>query len=165
MPSYQATKMSAVVVIEWQKSILFIRRPKIPPDPWAGHFSFPGGRFDPEDENITNTACREVMEEVGLKFNPNELKKSLLPLTTHFKGMQVQPFYTQLKEKKKIKEDKKEVNYSKWVPLETLTNRSIRKKKPLDPNNKHRFYDGIPLDDYYIWGITLQIIDQMFSKS
>ena len=162
MSSYQPVKMSAVVVIEWQENILFIRRSNFPPNPWAGHFSFPGGRFDPKDKEIINTARREVMEEVGLKLDTDKLNKSLLPLDTHFGGMLVQPFYTQLNVEQTIKEDKKEVRYSKWVPLRTLINLSIRQTKTLDPRNKHHFYDCIPLDDYYIWGITLRIIDKMF---
>jgi len=46
--------------------VLLIRRADHPGDAWSGHMAFPGGREDPQDENLLATAIRETLEEVGL---------------------------------------------------------------------------------------------------
>ena len=38
-----------------------------------GAFVFPGGRRDPEDADLRATACREVMEEIGVEIDPLKL--------------------------------------------------------------------------------------------
>jgi 8-oxo-dGTP pyrophosphatase MutT (NUDIX family) len=47
-------------------SVLLIRRAEHPLDPWSGHMAFPGGRRDPKDSDLFETACRETREEVGI---------------------------------------------------------------------------------------------------
>jgi len=41
---------------------LFVRRAKVPGDPWSGHVALPGGRRDPEDADLLDTARRETLE-------------------------------------------------------------------------------------------------------
>ena len=40
---------------------------------YPGAFVFPGGRRDECDADITATACREVMEEIGVEIDPRRL--------------------------------------------------------------------------------------------
>src|SRR4051812_3842337 len=40
--------------------ILFIRRAEHPQDPWSGHMAFPGGREEPGDADLLETAIRET---------------------------------------------------------------------------------------------------------
>lgn len=49
-----------------------IRRAERADDPWSGHIALPGGRWDPEDDDLRTTALREAQEEVGL--DPKELE-------------------------------------------------------------------------------------------
>jgi 8-oxo-dGTP pyrophosphatase MutT (NUDIX family) len=46
--------------------LLFIRRAEHPKDPWSGQLGFPGGRAEPEDASLSDTAARETREELGL---------------------------------------------------------------------------------------------------
>lgn len=165
MSLYHLSQTAAVVVIEWQQSLLFIRRQERSGDPWSGHFSFPGGRPELADKNLAATACREVKEEVGLNLEKENLTHPIPPLKTHFGRMDIQPFYIKLKEEQKIKEDKKEVKYSKWVPLSMITDFSIRQRQFLNAYDLHEEYVCIPIDDYYIWGVTLEIVDKMFGEN
>ena len=48
------------------ESILLIRRSEREEGSWSGHWSFPGGRHDPEDPELLHTALRELEEERGL---------------------------------------------------------------------------------------------------
>lgn len=40
---------------------------------YPGAFVFPGGRFDPDDDDIRATARREVCEEIGIEIDPQRL--------------------------------------------------------------------------------------------
>ena len=40
---------------------------------YPGAFVFPGGRSDAEDNDLRTTACREVMEEIGVEIDPRHL--------------------------------------------------------------------------------------------
>lgn len=46
--------------------LLVIKRAERERDHWSGHLALPGGRRDPEDENLRRTAVRETLEEVGI---------------------------------------------------------------------------------------------------
>ena len=41
-------------------------------DPWSGQMAFPGGRCEPEDVGLLETACRETSEEIGLDLTSSE---------------------------------------------------------------------------------------------
>jgi 8-oxo-dGTP pyrophosphatase MutT (NUDIX family) len=46
--------------------MLFIRRAEHPDDPWSGHMAYPGGRAEPQDQDLRDTAIRETREEIGI---------------------------------------------------------------------------------------------------
>src|SRR5215213_5648297 len=46
--------------------LLVIKRSEAEHDHWSGHLALPGGRVEPEDENLLATAARETREEVGI---------------------------------------------------------------------------------------------------
>ena len=51
---------------EPEPSFLLVRRAHSPRDPWSGQMALPGGRRDPEDTGLRETAVRETREEVGI---------------------------------------------------------------------------------------------------
>jgi 8-oxo-dGTP pyrophosphatase MutT (NUDIX family) len=63
-------KPAAVALILREKAsameLLFIERARHPRDPWSGNIGLPGGRMDPRDADLRQTAERETMEEVGI---------------------------------------------------------------------------------------------------
>lgn len=70
LPRGESTRAAAVAAIVRDvgddTEVLFIRRADNPRDPWSGHMAFPGGRFDPTDPDLFETAVRETREEIGL---------------------------------------------------------------------------------------------------
>jgi 8-oxo-dGTP pyrophosphatase MutT (NUDIX family) len=65
-------------------------------DPWSGHVSLPGGRYEPADPHLLATAIRESAEELGLDLGGAARYLGRMP-TLHPRnagpnGMEVTPF-------------------------------------------------------------------------
>lgn len=58
----------------------------------AGEISFPGGRRDPGDADLSATALREAHEEIGLDPAAVELGESLPTTGTFVTGYRIHPF-------------------------------------------------------------------------
>ncbi|HEX4463800.1 MAG TPA: CoA pyrophosphatase [Solirubrobacterales bacterium] len=58
----------------------------------AGEISFPGGRRDPEDVDLSATALREAQEEIGLDPAIVELGEELPPTNTFVTSYRIHPF-------------------------------------------------------------------------
>ena len=58
----------------------------------AGEISFPGGRQDPEDADLTETALREAEEEIGLARDVVTLLGDLPPISTFATNYLIHPF-------------------------------------------------------------------------
>src|SRR5213596_3679172 len=46
--------------------LLMIKRADAEGDPWSGHIACPGGRMEPGDHDLEQTAIRETWEETGV---------------------------------------------------------------------------------------------------
>lgn len=62
--------------------LLFIRRTEHEGDRHSGQVAFPGGRWDPTDQDTTSTALREAQEEIGLDPKRVRLLGEMRPLHT-----------------------------------------------------------------------------------
>lgn len=57
-----------------------------------GQISLPGGRFDPQDGSLAQTALRETWEEIGVSPHSVELVRQLPQVNTRVSGFVVTPY-------------------------------------------------------------------------
>ena len=123
----------------------------------AGQISFPGGRMEPQDVDIRDTALRETHEEIGIEPTCVDVAGYLTPMPT-ITGYAVTPVVGLLGGGIRLTLDPSEVDVAFEVPLPFL----------LDPGNERRgerVIDEIPVPiveftygGHRIWGATASMI-------
>jgi 8-oxo-dGTP pyrophosphatase MutT (NUDIX family) len=142
--------------------LLFIRRAEHPLDPWSGQMAFPGGRAEPADADLRETAIRETHEEIGLdlrrgaehlgtldevramaRMRPMEL--SILPFVFRLVG----PFEPALSS---------EVTRVHWLPLAAVLGADLRSTMEYVHEGAARRFPCVRVDDVVIWGLTYRML-------
>ncbi|KAG9065148.1 nudix (nucleoside diphosphate linked moiety X)-type motif 8 [Linnemannia hyalina] len=133
-----------------------------------GEVSFPGGKRDPTDTSVLDTALREMEEEIFISRDKVEVLGECAPLPNKGCTLKVHPFVGYIKEPiedlDSIKFNKDEVQRVFTVPLQDLMNpekRSMvqfRSSKFLYPVWK---VDG---EGITIWGLTAFIMDGVLRR-
>jgi len=63
----------------------------------GGQIAFPGGKHDPEDETMLDTAIREVREELGLLIDRADVLAELPVVETRTTGYRVFPYLARIR--------------------------------------------------------------------
>lgn len=123
----------------------------------AGQVSFPGGRMEQHDPDVTATALRETHEEVGIEPRHVTVIGHLPPMPT-MTGYAVSPVVGIVSDGAELLIDRTEVEFTFEVPLEFL----------LDETNDRRverrvYGHSIPMVEFHydgqrIWGATAQML-------
>ena len=142
--------------------VLCIRRAERAGDPWSGHIGLPGGRREPADANLLETAIRETREEIGVELPPAHLLGSLAdmrPSTPSQPQLIIRPFVFGL-ETRPVAGTSSEVAGAYWVPLDELSSSNGRTTVAL----KEEMIEvpcfkisGLP-DGLVVWGLTYRIL-------
>ena len=121
----------------------------------SGEVSFPGGKWEEQDESLFDTALRESYEEIGLKQN-NMIKLGSLNYLLSRHKVEVNPFVGYL-ETEQVFEGNYEIDTIFTVPISFLTNpKNINYKE----FNRKDLKVSIPSWVYngnHIWGLTAMI--------
>jgi len=148
--------------------VLLIRRAEHPGDPWSGHMAFPGGREDPEYENLLATAIRETLEELSLDLRrARRLLGQLAPLPAMTRerpvGMTIVPFVFELTAEAELSYSD-EVAEAVWVPLDPLLHGRLRTTFAVDRGGGERVqFPAHDVDGRIVWGLTYRMLDSLFT--
>ena len=161
----ESAKKAGVLVLlgsSGNSDILLIRRQNHPEDKHGGQVSFPGGKQEPSDNVLLDTALREAKEEVGVKANDIELIGQLSPLYIPVSNFHVFPFVAVSDRKVDLVIDPSEVAETLHLPLSTIFTEtpqtaSIR----LSTGYRLSGVPYFPLDQYKVWGATAMILAEL----
>lgn len=126
----------------------------------AGQISFPGGRVDAGDADAVAAALREAEEEVGLPRHQVEMIGRLDTYVTRT-GFEVTPCVGLVAPPGLYRPDPFEVAEVFEVPLRFFRERSSRRLESRMYQGTQRFFYAYPWGEYYIWGVTAGILNNL----
>ena len=143
--------------------VLLMKRTERVGDPWSGHISLPGGRFDKRDDDLLATAIRETREELGIELVGARLLgnlPTLSPLSAGPSGMEVTPFVFMTTEPVEPQLSA-EAAAAFWLPVETAMSGALDDLYTY-PGTERQFpswrYEG-----HVIWGLTFRILAELLA--
>jgi 8-oxo-dGTP pyrophosphatase MutT (NUDIX family) len=133
----------------------------------AGEISFPGGRRDPEDRDLRETALREAEEEIGLARTEVRMLGELPPVSTFVTGYLIHPFVGMIPAGRPSigqswRPSPHEVDAVLELPLRTL--RESRTRTPMERRGISFETDAYIVAEHLIWGATARILDDLYER-
>jgi len=144
---------------------LFIKRAARSGDPWSGQVALPGGRFEPDDQDLERTAIRETAEETGVELSSSTrlgVLDDLYPRTPTLPPVLVRPFVFSLAAAPPLVISD-EVERAFWVSLSRLVEPSVRREVKLLIRGEQRIFPAYDLGEDVIWGMTERILTPLLT--
>jgi 8-oxo-dGTP pyrophosphatase MutT (NUDIX family) len=147
--------------------LLMIKRAEAERDPWSGHVACPGGRMEPGDHDLQQTAIRETWEETGIDVGRDgEILGTLddvYPRTPVLPPIVVRPYVGVVRPDVRIVASP-EVAEAFWVPIPALRERAswgtglvmVRGSEEERPVFRH--------GGYTVWGLTERVLRQFLER-
>jgi 8-oxo-dGTP pyrophosphatase MutT (NUDIX family) len=128
----------------------------------AGEISFPGGRCDPEDPSLADTALREAEEESGLAREAVNVVGALERTSTFATNYAIHPFVGLLEGERTWRPSVEEVD----VVLEP-TLRAVREGRTRTRMERRGIAfetDAYAFEGELVWGATARILEQLLER-
>jgi 8-oxo-dGTP pyrophosphatase MutT (NUDIX family) len=150
-----------------EPELLMIKRAEAEKDPWSGHVACPGGRMEPGDRDLEQTAVRETWEETGIDIARDGRVLGALddmsPRTPSLPPLVIRPFIAVVKPEVTIVESV-EVAEAFWVPLAAIRETAAwgRAFVPIRDVGE-REVDVFRHGEYTVWGLTHRALTQFLA--
>jgi 8-oxo-dGTP pyrophosphatase MutT (NUDIX family) len=141
--------------------ILTLRSAHLPSH--AGQIAFPGGRVEPSDATVIDTALRESHEEIGLEAD-HVTPIGLLDGYRTGSGYRIVPVLGLVSPAFTMKANEGEVDEVFEVPLEFLMTVGNHQRHSRQWQGQMRHFYAMPYGDRYIWGATAGILRIMYER-
>ena len=139
---------------------VFIQRPDYD-GVHGGQISFPGGKNEPEDENVIKTALREAHEEIGVDSSKVRVIDTLTPLFIPVSNIIVTPVIGWIKEKPVFIHQPEEVVFLIDADLKKLLDPGIVRVKPFEIRGEMIEVKYFDYEGNTIWGATAMILQEL----
>ena len=132
----------------------------------GGQIAFPGGKHDPEDETMLDTALREVREELGLVIDRSDVLAELPMEQTRTTGYRVFPFLARIAEPDRWRIAEREIAEIVDVKLTDLTRRDAHDKMigrfpTWEKAQQVSFYR---IGEHRLWGLSYRILQPVLAR-
>ncbi|MEZ4985567.1 MAG: CoA pyrophosphatase [Saprospiraceae bacterium] len=162
----QAAVMALFFPRENDWHLAFIQRKNDNPnDKHGGQISFPGGKKDPTDPDLSYTALRETEEEIGISMQDIHLAGELTELYIPVSNFLVKPFVGMLQHTPVFSLQEQEVASLLQVPFSVFLDSSTRQWTDL-PIAQHIVLKNVPhfrVGDHIIWGATAMMLNELLA--
>jgi 8-oxo-dGTP pyrophosphatase MutT (NUDIX family) len=162
-PPHDGKRRAAVAVVLHDAPsprVLLMKRAERADDPWSGHISLPGGRYQASDVDLRVTAIRETQEELGVDLAGAQLVGNLAAMQprTSGGGIEVTPFVF-VTEAALEPVCGPEALAAFWLPLELAASGALDSTYTY-PTTQASF-PSWTFEGYVIWGLTRRILDDV----
>jgi 8-oxo-dGTP pyrophosphatase MutT (NUDIX family) len=128
----------------------------------AGEISFPGGRRDPADARLRDTALREAEEEIGLARAQVRVLGELPPTSTFVTNYLIHPFVGLIPAGLAWRVSAEEVDAVLELSVQAL--RAGRARTRMERRGISFETDAYIVDEHLIWGATARILDELLER-
>jgi 8-oxo-dGTP pyrophosphatase MutT (NUDIX family) len=132
----------------------------------GGQVAFPGGKHDPEDETMLDTALREVKEELGLLIDRTDVLAELPVVETRTTGYRVFPYLARIQVPSRWQLAEREIAEILDIKLSDL----------LQPNGRPKMIESFPtwqepqqvsfyqVGAHRLWGLSYRILHPVIPR-
>lgn len=150
--------------------VLLIKRAVVDGDPWSGHMAFPGGKHEPGDRHLLDTAVRETREETGLVLpeTPPDWVGRLPGVSPRgsklLPPLSVTPFLFRVASDAEAGVASREVERVHWVSMSELASPGREGTYRLPIGDAVRSFPSIDVLDEQVWGLTWRVLDSLMDS-
>ena len=166
VPAPPDAKNAAVLILLYEKYgqlyTVFMKRAVHIDDRHSGQISFPGGKKEDTDIDLSITAMRETEEEIGIRADDIQLMGQLTPMYIPVSGFKVSPYVGVIDYEPEFTLEVGEVQYSIEVPLLALLSPTNRQFTSIETGQGF-FLKNIPcfnINEHIIWGATAMMTNE-----
>lgn len=127
----------------------------------SSQIAFPGGKEEPEDSSLEQTAIRETFEEIGVPINSIKVITALSEVYVPPSNYMVYPFLAYANENLTFKLQEDEVAGIVELPLIHLLDDTIITTKIMQTSYADSIeVPGFYIDNHFVWGATAMILSE-----
>jgi 8-oxo-dGTP pyrophosphatase MutT (NUDIX family) len=145
--------------------LLMILRAERDGDPWSGQVALPGGRRDPADPTLVDTAIRETLEETGVDLIRDAVilgtLDELRPRTPVLPPIIVTPIVTVVRPDVTLTTSD-ELAAAFWVPLDQFRDPTVARESTVRIRDEERVVSSYVVGPHIVWGMTERILRNLF---
>lgn len=128
----------------------------------SAQVGFPGGKVEPEDPSMMETALRETQEEVGVPGEDVSVLKQLTEIYIPPSNFFVQPYLGITSSTPRFVPQEDEVEAIIQVPLHEFLNDAVKVKQTLSTSYAKKIeVPAFQLQGHIVWGATAMMLNEV----